>query len=91
MQTKKSTLTRISKPTEDPAWLRLLESSSKGTFTPQHRSFDQLRELRRWAKKPAGECATYRWIKELKLAGKIRADKGYEADGKFTVKYIFVE
>jgi len=91
MPTKKSTPRPISKGSEDPAWLRLLETSSKGTFTEQHRSFEQLRELRRWARLSSGESATYRWIKQLKKEGKIRADRGYDACGKPTIKYIFVE
>jgi len=89
MLTKKSTLRPTLKGSEDPAWLRLLESDSKGTFTPQHRSFIQLRELRRLAKLPYGEKATYRWIAELKANGKIRADRGFEPGGRATIKYIF--
>lgn len=91
MRTKKSTPPTISKASEDPAWLRLLETHNKGTFTPQHRSFNQLRELRRWAKKSCGISATYRWISELKKAGKIRADKGFDETGTFATKYIFTE
>lgn len=91
MPTKKSTPRPISKVSEDPAWLKLLESSSKGTFTEQHRSFEQLRELRRWAKKPSSECSTRRWIKRLKKEGKIRLDRGYEANGCYAFKYIFTQ
>ena len=91
MPTKKSTPPPISKGSENPAWLRLLDSSAKGTFTEHHKSLKQLQELRRLAGLTHGVHSTYAWIKKLRDEGKIKLERGYEIDGTPSLKYIFVE
>lgn len=79
-----------SKPTDQ--WAALLESElrAESVFTEHHRSFEQLRELRRLAGLPAGLNSTHNWIASLVKQKKIRHDRGTDGTRKNVGKYIFL-
>lgn len=83
------------KSTPTDPWHKLLQQELERPdgFTPEHRTLAQLREMRRRAKLPSGETATYAWVNALKKAGKIRADSFFVRRGGRLVRdvrYLFL-
>lgn len=79
-----------SKPTDQ--WAALLETElrAESVFTENHRTVEQLQELRRLAGLPYGRNTTYHWIAKLVADNKIRLDRGVDGKRKNVGKYIFI-
>ena len=80
----------------DSPWEALVkvESIKETNWSKDHRSFEQLRELRRLSGQTYGNNQMQRWLKHLIVSGKVRADRGREKNinGHFgpVVRYIFI-